>query len=217
MMQHKFDDISRHVSLKGMLKLDRIADEAAKVQRWRESASLTRAEQRPDSAWLIVQVGYGRELSVERSMMDAGICACVIMRMGPERKRRYRVLPATSIPVFNGLVFVFCSSSPEAIEGIKSFDHVKSVLMTEGKPFKVSAETICDFKAKADAGEYDWKRTALTFQKGEKVKVLSGPFGGFIVEIVAFGEAGSGDAVVTSAIFGKSKAFNIPLADLGKL
>lgn len=217
MMQHKFDDISKHVSLKGMLKLDRIAEEAAKVARWRESASLTTAERHSDSAWVIVQVGYGRELSVESAMMEAGICACVIMRMGPERKRRYRILPASSTPVFNGLVFVFCSPSPEAVEGIKSFDHVQNVLMTDGKPFKVSAETICDFKEKADRGEYDWKRTAPVFARGEKVKVISGPFGGFIMEIVAFGEAGSGDAVVTSAIFGKSKAFNIPLADLGKL
>lgn len=217
MMQHKFDDISKHVSLKGMLKLDRIADEAAKVARWRESASLTTAENRHDSAWVIVQVAYGRELAVENEMMAAGICACVIMRMGPERKRRYRVLPATSIPVFNGLIFVFCSPTGEAIEGIRSFDHVQNVLMSDGKPFKVSVETICDFKEKADRGEYDWKRPAPVFAKGEKVRVASGPFGGFVMEIVAFGEAGKGDAVVTTTMFGKPKSINIPLADLEKL
>ncbi|MDO5895109.1 transcription termination/antitermination protein NusG [Agrobacterium sp. Azo12] len=217
MMQHKFDDISKHVSLKGMLKLDRIAEEAAKVARWRESASLTTAECSSDSAWVIVQVAYGRELAVESAMMAAGVCACVVMRKGPERKRRYRILPAISMPVFNGLVFVYCSPSPEAVEGIRSFDGVKNILMSGGRPFRVDAETICDFKQKADNGHYDWKRIAPVFAKGQKVRVLSGPFSGFVMEIAAFAEAGEGDAVVTTELFGKPMAINISLADLEKV
>jgi transcriptional antiterminator NusG len=217
MMQHKFDDISKHVSLKGMLKLDRIAEEAAKVARWRESASLTTAECSSDSAWVIVQVAYGRELAVESAMMAAGVCACVIMRMGPERRRNHKLLPATSMPVFTGLVFVYCLPSPEAVEGIRSFDHVKNVMMHGERALKVSAATICDFKEKAENGDYDWKQKAQTFQKGEKAKVTSGPFADLIATVEAFGEAGCGDIVVSIDIFGKPTPFNIPLAMLQKV
>lgn len=101
MMQHKFEDISRHVSLQGLLKLDRIAKEAAQVARERESASKAAALIGGDSSWIIVQVAFGREAAVEKDMLDAGIEACVPMRMGPERKRNRKRIPPSLMPVFN--------------------------------------------------------------------------------------------------------------------
>ncbi|MNW05496.1 transcription antitermination protein NusG [compost metagenome] len=91
------------------------------------------------------------------------------------------------------------------------------MLMSGEKAVKVDKETICNFREKAASGDYDWKNKSRSFGKGEKVRVTSGPFDGFEVEIVAFGEAGDGDAVVTTSLFGRPTAFNIPLVMLEKV
>lgn len=217
MMQHKFEDISRYVSMQGLLKLDRIAAEAEQVRRERESACKWVADVEHDSGWIIVQVAYGREQAVEKDMLQVGIEACVVMRQGPERKRRYRVLPAVSVPVFNGLVFVFCHPSAEALRGLRTFQHVKSVVMAGDRPAIVLSEKISQFKNMAEQGEYDYKRRSDGFVKGEKVRIASGPFVGYEVAIEAFADAKDGDAVVTINIFGKPTVFNMPLVMLEKV
>ncbi len=216
MMQHKFEGISG-VSLKGLMKLDKIAQEAARVAHERESASKQRALTVSDSAWVIARVEYGREKAVENAMIEAGIEACVIMRMGPERKRHRRRMPATKTPVFNGILFVFCVPDNHALRGILSFDHVKSIVMGGDHAVKISNETINEFKELAEAGAYDHGRRTDAIKKGDKVRITSGPFVGFEVEVDAFGEAGHGDAVVTIVIFGKPTVFNMPLAMLEKV
>lgn len=216
MMQHKFEGISG-ISLKGLMKLDKIAQEAARVAHERESASKQRALTVSDSAWVIARVEYGREKAVENAMIEAGIEACVIMRMGPERKRHRRRMPATKTPVFNGILFVFCVPDNHALRGILSFDHVKSVVMGGDHAVKISNETINEFKELAEAGAYDHGRRSDAIKKGDKVRITSGPFVGFEVEVDAFGEAGHGDAVVTIVIFGKPTVFNMPLAMLEKV
>lgn len=217
MMQHKFEDICGYVSPKGFAKLDRIAQEAARVAHERESASKERAHGVSDSRWIIARVDYGREKAVENAMIEAGIEACVIMRMGPERKRRRRRLPATKMPVFNGLLFVFCVPDNYALRGILSFEYVKSIVMSGDKAIKLSDETINEFKELAESGAYDYGRRSDAIKKGDKVRITSGPFVGFEVEVDAFGEAGQGDVVVTIVIFGRPTVFNMPLAMLEKL
>ena len=217
MMQHKFEDISRYISMQGLLKLDRIAAEADQVARERESACKRIADGVSDSGWIIVQVAYGREQAVEKNMADAGIEACVVMRRGPERRRNHKVIPAVDIPVFNGLVFVFCHPSAEALRGVKTFEHVKAVVMTGNSAALVSGEKISQFRQMADNGDYDYKRRSDGFVKGEKVRIASGPFVGFEVAIEAFVGAKDGDAVVTINIFGKPTVFNMPLVMLEKV
>ncbi|CUX40592.1 putative NusG antitermination factor [Agrobacterium deltaense Zutra 3/1] len=217
MMQHKFEDICGYVSPKGFAKLDRIAQEAARVAHERESASKERAHSVSDSAWIIAQVEYGRENIVENAMIDAGIEACVIMRMGPERKRHGRRLPPSRLPVFNGILFVFCVPDNHALRGILSFDGVKNIVMGGERAVKVSVETINEFKELAADGAYDYGRRSDAIKKGEKVRITSGPFVGYEVSVDAFGEGGHGDAVVTIVIFGRPTVFNMPLAMLEKV
>ncbi|UXT89790.1 transcription termination/antitermination protein NusG [Agrobacterium pusense] len=216
MMQHKFEGISG-ASLRGLMKLDRIAQEAARVAHERESASRQRAHSVSDSAWVIARVEYGREKAVENAMLEAGIEACVIMRMGPERKRHGRRLPASRLPVFNGIVFVYCLPDNHALRGILSFDGVKNIFMAGEKAVKVSVETINEFKELAADGAYDYARRSDAIKKGDKVRITSGPFVGYEVSVDAFGEGGHGDAVVTIVIFGKPSVFNMPLAMLEKV
>lgn len=216
-MQHKFEDISRHVSLQGLLKLDRIAKEAAQVSRERVSASKAAALSNGDSSWIIVQVAFGRETAVEKHMLDAGIEACVPMRMGPERKRHGKRIPPSLMPVFNGLVFVFCRRIGEAMRGVLSFDNVKKIVMDGEKAVPFSTDALNNFKEMASRGEYDWDRNAGVFAKGDKVRLTSGPFVGYEVRIDAFAGAGNGDAVVSIPIFGKPEVFNMPLVMLEKV
>lgn len=214
---HKFEDICGYVSPKGFAKLDRIAQEAARVAHERESASKERAHGVSDSAWIIAQVDYGRENIVENAMIDAGIEACVIMRQGPERKRRYKILPSKPTPVFNGIVFVFCVADAHALRGVLTFDHVKNIIMSGEVAVKINPESINQFKELAAQGVYDHNRRSDAIRKGDKVRITSGPFVGFEVAIDAFGEAGQGDAVVTIEIFGKPTVFNMPLVMLEKV
>ncbi|ANV24790.1 transcription termination/antitermination protein NusG [Agrobacterium pusense] len=216
MMQHKFEGISG-VSLKGLMKLDKIAQEAARVAHERESASKQRALTVSDSAWVIARVEYGREKVVESAMIEAGIEACVIMRMGPERKRRYKILPSKPTPVFNGIVFVFCVADAHALRGVLTFDHVKNIIMSGEVAVKIDPETINHFKELAAQGEYDYNRRSDAIKRGDKVKITSGPFVGYEVTVDAFGEGGQGDAVVTITIFGKPTVFNMPLVMLEKV
>lgn len=217
MMQHKFEDICGYVSPKGFAKLDRIAQDAARVAHERESASKERARSVSDSGWVIARVEYGRENTVKNAMLEAGIEACVIMRMGPERRRNHRLLPASRLPVFNGLLFVFCMPDNHALRGILSFDHVKSIVMGGDKAIKLSDETINEFNELAESGAYDYGRRSDAIKKGDKVRITSGPFVGYEVSVDAFGEAGHGDAVVTIVIFGKPTVFNMPLVMLEKV
>ncbi|MCZ7501247.1 transcription termination/antitermination protein NusG [Agrobacterium sp. ST15.13.015] len=217
MMQHKFEDICGYVSPKGLAKLDRIAQEAARVAHERESASKERAHGVSDSRWIIARVDYGREKAVENAMIEAGIEACVIMRMGPERKRHRRRLPAIKMPVFNGLLFVFCVPDNHALRGILSFDYVKSIVMGGDKAIRLSCETVNEFKELAESGAYDYGRRSDAIKKGDKVRITSGPFVGYEVSVDAFGEAGQGDVVVTIVIFGRPTVFNMPLAMLEKV
>ncbi|WP_421440430.1 transcription termination/antitermination protein NusG [Agrobacterium tumefaciens] len=183
----------------------------------RYSASKERALGVSDSAWVIARVEYGREKAVENAMIEAGIEACVIMRLGPERKRHGRRLPASRLPVFNGIVFVYCLPDNHALRGILSFDGVKNIVMSDEKAVKISAEKINQFKELAEDGAYDYARRSDAIRKGDKVRITSGPFIGFEVAVEAFGEDGYGDAVVTIVIFGKPTVFNMPLAMLEKV
>jgi transcriptional antiterminator NusG len=216
MMQHKFGDIS-HVSLIGMMKLERLSREAAQMARERESASRTAAQSSSDSVWMVVQVAFGRETAVESEMLEAGIEALVPMRMGPERKRHGKRLPAQPMPVFNGVVFVFCRNTGEALRGVLGFNHVIRIIMNDERAVPVSSEIINSFKSMAENGDFDWQRSTDAFWKGQKVRISSGPFVGYEVKIEAFAGAGNGDAVVTILIFGKPTVFNMPLVMLEKV
>lgn len=217
MMQHKFEDISRYVSMRGLLKLDRIASEAAQVQRERESAGKKLADAMSDSGWVIAQVAFGHEQTVEKDMLDAGIGAWVPMRMGPEKKRHRKRIPPSPTTVFNGLVFIYCCPTGEALRGIRSFTHVKSVIMNGEAAARISTETVNNFRDLAARGEYDWERPAPTFIKDQKVRITTGPFVGFEVAIEGFSSKGHGDAIVSINIFGRPTPFNMPLAMLEKV
>lgn len=217
MMQHKFDDISRYVSLQGMLKAERVAAEAARVASERESASSAVARASLDSGWMIVHVDSGSEESVKSAMLEAGIEACVPMRKGPKRKRCRKWMPVPVIPVLSCFVFAYCKPTASAHRGIRSFKGVRGVLMRGLEIELMSDEKMIDFKQKAADGHFDWERLARTFTVGDSVTTDSGPFAGVTLRVEAFAGMGSGDAVVTATVFGKPISFNVAIASLEKV
>lgn len=217
MMQHRFEDISQHVSKEGLVKLDKMAAEAAQIADERESAKQSVARSVAGSGWIIVQVAFGCENAVEKTLADAEIEVCVPMRKGPERKRHGKRIPPVDMPVFTGFVFVYCAPTAKALRGLKTFQNVKAVIMAGEVAVRVSEESINNFKEMAARGEYDWGRPTGRFFEGDKVRISCGPFEGFDVCIEGFGGAGKGDAVVTIDIFGRPTVLNIPLAMLQKV
>ncbi len=170
-----------------------------------------------DSPWLTLVVDTGREIAVKNLLDESDIEALVPMRMGPELRRRGRVLPATLTPVMVGYVLVRCLVRDKALLGLKSFDHVRDVLGGCVTPRLTKPEEVNRFKEKAEAGGYDWGRPTVIFKRGEKVVIAEGPFAGLRSEIVTCRDDGKGDAVVEVEIFGVMRPVLVPLAILEKV
>ncbi|WP_242220036.1 transcription termination/antitermination protein NusG [Shinella zoogloeoides] len=167
-----------------------------------------------DSPWFVLCVLPGREKAVEKHLAEAGVEVFVPMRMGPERRRHHRVLPAKAETIFTGYVFVRCSRSVEAFTAFLGVEHVEGFVGGFENPYPVDADCIEEFRRKADAGAYDYERPASLFRRGAKVVIAEGPFVGFGGEILSVGSKARGDAVVELMLFGRPRAIIVPLAIL---
>lgn len=167
-----------------------------------------------DSPWFVLCVLPGREKAVENHLAKLGIEVFVPMRLGPERRRHHRVLPAKPETIFTGYVFVRCWRSVEAFTAFLCVEHVEGFIGGFENPYPVDADCIDDFRMKAEAGAYDYERPASLFRRGTKVVIAEGPFVGFGGEVLSVGSKGRGDAVVELMIFGRPRAIIVPLAIL---
>lgn len=167
-----------------------------------------------DSPWFVLCVFPGRELAVENHLSIAGVEVFVPMRMGPERRRHHRVLPAKAETIFTGYVFVRCFRSGEAMTAFLGVEHVEGFIGGFENPYPVEADCIEQFRSKAEAGAYDYEKPTSLFRRGAKVMISEGPFVGFGGEVISVGSRGRGDAVVELMIFGRPRALTVPLAIL---
>lgn len=167
-----------------------------------------------DSPWFVLCVFPGRELAVENSLSAAGVEVAVPMRLGPERRRHHRVLPAKLETIFTGYVFVRCEKSVEALTSFLGVEHVEGFIGGFENPHPVDAVCIEQFCAKAAAGAYDYERPTSLFKRGSKVVIAEGPFVGFTGEVLSVGSKARGDAVVELTIFGRPRSLVVPLAIL---
>lgn len=167
-----------------------------------------------DSPWFVLCVMPGREKAVENVLSQAGVEVFVPMRMGPERRRHHRVLPAKQETVFTGYVFVRCWREAEALTAFLGVEHVEGFIGGFENPYAVAADCIEDCRIKAASGAYDFEKPTSLFHRGAKVVIAEGPFVGFGGEILSVGAKGRGDAVVEIAIFGRPRAIIVPLAIL---
>jgi transcriptional antiterminator NusG len=170
-----------------------------------------------DSPWFAVRVMSGREIAVNRALEEAGIEAVVPMRMGPEYRRRGRVIPASQIPVMTGYVLVRFFASDEAFLAIRGIEYVIDVVGGCLSPHRIPDAEVKRFKALADDGQLNWERPVRCFKKGEKVLVSDGPFAKFTGKIITCRNDGKGDAVVEMTLFSGTVPVLMPLAILEKV
>lgn len=217
-MRHRFGLIGDVVSLKGMMKLERVVSDASRRSQCIEAATKRITETCPvDSAWLALQVSPGREHAVEIDLESNEIEAAVPVCMGPQRRRHHKVLPPSPKPVFIGYTFVRCIPSGYALQALMGFEHVLGVVGGWAAPHRLTCEAINYFKEMAASGAYDWEVKRDALPKGCKVLVKEGPFASFEGIVVAFGGAGKGTPVIELDIFGRKTPILIPLAMLQRL
>ncbi|MGO8093209.1 transcription termination/antitermination protein NusG [Rhizobium leguminosarum] len=170
-----------------------------------------------DSPWFAFRVMSGRERAVNSALEDAGIEAIVPMRLGPEYRRRGRVIPPSLIPVMTGYVLARFFASDEAFLAVKGIEHVIDVLGGCVSPHPISDAEVKRFKALADGGKLNWERPVVSFKKGEQVRVSDGPFATFFGTIISCRKDGKGDAVVEMKLFSGTVPVLMPLAILEKI
>jgi transcription termination/antitermination protein NusG len=170
-----------------------------------------------DSPWFAVRVMTGRERSVVRALDDANVEATVPMRMGPEYRRRGRVIPPSQIPVMTSYVLVRFVASDEAFLAMKGIEHVIDVLGGCASPRHISNEEVKRFRALAEGGSLDWERQTTKFRRGESVRVSDGPFAKLCGTIISCRDDGKGDAVVEMSLFSGTVPAVMPLAILQKV
>ncbi|WP_416065404.1 transcription termination/antitermination protein NusG [Rhizobium sp. ZK1] len=172
---------------------------------------------RDDSPWFAIRVMSGREKAVNSALEGADIEALVPMRMGPEYRRRGRVIPPVPIPVMTGYVLVRFAASDEAFLAIRGLQHVIDVLGGCSSPMRIADCEVKRFKALADDGSLDWEKPTIVFRKGEQVRISAGPLVSLHGRIITCRSDGKGDAVVEVMMFGRETPTLVPLANLEKV
>lgn len=170
-----------------------------------------------DSPWFVLRCWTGREIDALQHLRKLGINGLVPQRKGPDYRRRGRIIAGQMMPVIFGYVLVQIDRSPEILAALDAVDHAIDLLGGCEFPKRLSSEEVRRFKDLAEAGTYDWSNAGQVFRKGEKVRIVDGPFASFPAVIVTARPDGRGDAVVEIDIFGRSTVANLPLAFLEKI
>lgn len=200
------------VSLHGEARGDD-RERAVRLEKLQEGANRL-----PGQLWFAVRVWTGREMAVENALISIGIETCLPMRMGPELRRRGRVLPPSAMPAIHGYVLVRMAPDGALLAALQAVEFFIDVVGGFEKPISVSDEEVRRFKALADAGLYDWKNEShVRWRIGDKACIAHGIFYGAACEIVSCRDDGCGDAVVLVGLLGKTVPMTVPLAILEKL
>jgi len=195
-------------------KIDKFHAEAARRRNAIAHAAIRAGD---DSPWLVLRVMTGKELIVRDALIEADIEALVPMKMGKEMRKRHRIIPPKSEPVFVGYIFARCVVCNESLAALLGFEHVLSVLGGYEKPHLIDADKVNAFNKKAIDGHFDHEVPQQVFRRGMKVLIKDGIFAGSTGEIVSGGHTGKGNAVVDINFFGRSTPAIMPLAILSPL
>lgn len=169
-----------------------------------------------NAPWIAARVMTGKELILEKQLIESGIECFVPVRKGAEKRKRHRVIPAEMIPMMNGYVLVRCPVSAEALQGVLSFDVVINLVGGNEKPYLVQTAMVKLIKGKAQNGAYDWdNEPAIIVSRGMRVRIAEGLFAGCVGEVISAGK--KGDAVIDIEFLGGRVPALIPLAMLEKL
>lgn len=148
------------------------------------------ADDYPDSAaWFCLQVRPRAETAVEELLCDVNVQAIVPRYNAGTVKRRGRLMVANHLPAMPGFILVRCVYSPAAVQGLLNFDRQKRVVGIVGhpeNPHKIKHEIVEKFVNDLGNGRFDVRpKEHASFNCGERVRIVDGPFTGFSGEVVA--------------------------------
>ena len=173
--------------------------------------------------WYVVQVHSGYEkrvkLQLEESIELAGLGdsfgrilvpteQVVEMRAGQKRKSERKYFP--------GYVMVEVDLTTEAWEAIKTVPRVLTVVGSRGKPTPLNKKEVDRILAYVEGGEaVEEPRLRKSYQVGEVVRVLDGPFNDFtgVVEEINYEKSRLRVAV---SIFGRPTPVELEFAQVEK-
>lgn len=216
-MQHRRSDFDGKVSIKGLLKLDKIADD----ERIRIS-NLAMASRRiiadyPDlCSWYCLKVMTGREFAVEKHLYEENVEVLVPTRRGEERRTRHRIIPAPRLPVMPGYVLVQCLYKPECFVALRRVKHVIGLIGGGEMPYRIPFEFVEKFRKRAHEGTYDSREVLLTYKLGETVRITDGPFASFDAIVTAI-DGVKHRITVEASIFGRSTPVELDIAQIEKV
>jgi len=168
--------------------------------------------------WFAIRVMTGCEQAVEKDLQSYSIEALVPMRKGKTWERRGRKIEGRPMPVIHGYVLVRFMPDVYSMQAISSVDKVLGFLRAGEEAKRISHSEVKRFYQRAMAGEYDWKANAPTYGRGEKVRIVDGPFEGLQAEVLTPNDGKKADMIVVSVeIFGTQTPVTLPLALIEKL
>lgn len=161
----------------------------------------------PTPRWFILQVISQRERLTAEALIDKGVTAYVPKAVSaPLHARRKAVRTRPLIP---GYVFVELPDD-EALDLARNFRNVISILCKDGNPWRIPAIEIGTMVFMEACHEWDetWtpppikgRRYSYRWKAGERVRVRSGPFEGFLATVQR--GQGKDHMQVVLAIFGR--------------
>lgn len=194
--------------------IDKVLAERRRIERLRSAAAIRMSD---DSPWLILRTRVNCEVSVCEALDASNIEALVPMKLGPKLRRQKREIPPRKAPVMVGYMLTRCPVNNDAIAALLSFDNVSEVLGGYLNPYLMSAEKVRSFNEKALSGEFDHERPVALFGHLRKVRIVEGPFAGFVGEVVTAVGRGKGTAVVEIQFMNQPMPMIVPLAFLSPL
>lgn len=194
--------------------IDKVLAERRRIERLRATAAVRMQD---DSPWLILRTRVGRELSVCEALEVTNIEALVPMKMGPRIRRNRREIEPRKMPVMVGYMLARCPITNGAIAALLSFNDVSEVLGGYENPYLVDASKVRNFNEKAVNGEFDHEKPISLFGHLRKVRIIEGPFAGFVGEVVTSVGKGKGTAVIEIQFMNQPMPMIVPLAFLSPL
>lgn len=215
-MQHKRADFEGRISIKGMLKLDRIAEnQRIRISHLAMASRRIIADHPELCSWYCLRVMTGREFSVEKYLYEENVEALVPTRKGEERYRRGRLIAAPKLPVIPGYVLVQCLYKAECFVALRRVKHVVGIIGGE-MPYRIPNEFIDRFRNRARIGDYDHRAVKVQYLLKEPVRVCDGPFASFPA-IVTDIDVGRNRIKVDVSIFGRDTSVELDIAQIEKV
>lgn len=169
----------------------------------------------PKPNWYVAIAKTGASLSVRDELIAAGFDAYAPIERIARTRARKRV--AVDVPMFGQYLFVevYGGNFPD----VRAIDGMRGYISSAEGPIRISDEIIEDLKTLETRGLFDFTRAknkiTLSFEPGETVRVLAGPFSGFIGQVLA--KRGKRRVQVLLSLFGRANEINIESADLKKV